>query len=330
MSNDILLEVKNVKKYFPVRKGLFLRKVADVKAVDGVSFKLQRGQTLGLVGESGCGKSTLGRTIIRLYDPTEGQIIFNGKDFSSFQGQELREQRKKIQMIFQDPFAALDPRMTVGQILMEPLKVHGLGNHAEQEKKAKDLLEVVGLKADQINRYPHEFSGGQRQRISIARTIMLQPDLIVADEPVSALDVSIQAQILNLMKDLQEKFNLTYLFISHDLAVVEHLCDVIAVMYLGKIVEMAPRDELFNDPQHPYTRALLDAIPKVGRGRRRHKQALKGEVPNPINPPSGCAFHPRCPVKSDRCSRETPQLINSSVGQKDSPQKVSCWQHGQF
>ena len=317
-----LLEVKNLKKYFPVRKGLLLRKVGDVKAVDDVSFSLHPGKTIGLVGESGCGKSTLGRSIIRLYEPTSGQILFKGQDFSCLKGKSLRQMRSKIQMIFQDPFGALDPRMTVSQILMEPLKVHGIGDSIEQQKRVKELLEIVGLKPSYMNRYPHEFSGGQRQRISIARTIMLQPELIIADEPTSALDVSIQAQILNLLKDLQRDFKLTYIFISHDLAVVEHLCDMIAVMYLGKIVEFAPRDELFDNPKHPYTQVLLEAIPHVGTGKRRNRKVALGDVPSPINPPSGCTFHPRCEKKLNGCEIKVP-----SLEEKNNNHKVACWLH---
>ncbi|MFT5578086.1 MAG: oligopeptide transport system ATP-binding protein [Paraglaciecola psychrophila] len=317
-----LLEVDNLKVSFPIRRGLLLRKVAEVRAVDGVSLVLQRGQTLGLVGESGCGKSTLGRTIIRLLEPSSGSIRFEGEDFLGCSGKVLREKRRRLQMIFQDPFAALDPRKTVGQIIMEPLQIHRIGNREQQRQKALELLVVVGLKTEHINRYPHEFSGGQRQRISIARSIMLRPELIIADEPTSALDVSVQAQILNLLKDLQRQFNLTYIFISHDLAVVEHVCDTIAVMYLGKIVEIAPRDALFAKPQHPYTQALLTAIPQVGRGKRRGRLTLGGDVPSPIDPPSGCAFHPRCQYASARCSLETPAL--ESVIDSDGHQ-VACW-----
>lgn len=303
-----LLEVTNLKKHFPIKKGLLLKEVGSVKAVDGVNFQIMPGETLGLVGESGCGKSTLGRTLIRLYEPTEGQILFQGKDFCSVKGEELRKTRKDIQMIFQDPFASLDPRMTIAQILAEPFKVHNLFTQKEREDKVKELMEIVGLKTSYLNRYPHEFSGGQRQRISIARSIMLNPQLVIADEPVSALDVSIQAQILNLMEDLQEKFNLTYLFISHDLSVVEHICDRIAVMYLGKIVELATREELFSNPQHPYTQALIEAIPRVGRGKRKMKSALSGEVPSPINPPKGCHFNPRCPKVFAGCDSVYPTL----------------------
>ncbi len=321
-----ILEVKNVKKYFPIRKGLFLKHVGDVKAVDGVSFELKRGQTLGLVGESGCGKSTLGRTIIRLYEATEGSIRFKGRDFASIGGADLRKERQNIQMIFQDPFASLDPRMTVAQILEEPFKVQGIGgDKKERAAKVRELLRLVGLKASYVNRYPHEFSGGQRQRISIARAMALNPELVVADEPVSALDVSIQAQVLNLMKDLQDKLSLTYLFISHDLAVVEHMCDVIAVMYLGKIVEIAPREELFANPMHPYTQALMSAIPKVGTGKKRMSRTLDGEVPSPINPPSGCAFHPRCPKKFDKCDKATPVLGTPHNAMAE--HQSACWLH---
>ncbi len=321
-----ILEVKNVKKYFPIRKGLFLKHVNDVKAVDGVSFELKRGQTLGLVGESGCGKSTLGRTIIRLYEATEGSIRFKGRDFASIGGADLRKERQNIQMIFQDPFASLDPRMTVAQILEEPFKVQGIGgDKKERAARVRELLRLVGLKASYLNRYPHEFSGGQRQRISIARAMALNPELVVADEPVSALDVSIQAQVLNLMKDLQDKLSLTYLFISHDLAVVEHMCDVIAVMYLGKIVEIAPREELFANPMHPYTQALMSAIPKVGTGKKRMSRTLDGEVPSPINPPSGCAFHPRCPKKFDKCDKATPVLATPRDAMAE--HQSACWLH---
>jgi oligopeptide transport system ATP-binding protein len=314
-----ILEVQNLKKYFPIKKGLLLREVGQVKAVDDVSFSVLPGETLGLVGESGCGKSTLGRSIIRLYEPTSGAVLFDGKNFLQSHGSDLRKSRKDIQMIFQDPFAALDPRMTVGRILAQPFEVHTDLKASAIETRIKELLAVVGLKPSHINRYPHEFSGGQRQRICIARAIALNPRLIIADEPVSALDVSIQAQILNLLKDLQQKLKLTYLFISHDLSVIEHLCDRIAVMYLGKIVEIAPRDQLFTSPQHPYTKALLAAIPRVGDGKKKIKKSLGGEVPSPINPPAGCAFHPRCIERKDLCSKEAPLL------QGTLERKTACW-----
>lgn len=316
---DILLEAKNIKKYFPIKKGLLLREVGQVKAVDDVTLTVRRGETLGLVGESGCGKSTLGRTLIRLYEPTGGEITLDGKDFLKLSGTELRNRRKNIQMIFQDPYAALDPRMTVGQIIAQPFAIHKTLGSKEAEVRVKQLLELVGLKASHINRYPHEFSGGQRQRICIARAVALDPELIICDEPVSALDVSIQAQVLNLLKDLQERLNLTYIFISHDLSVIEHICDRVAVMYLGKIVEIGTRDELFANPKHPYTQALLGAIPHVGEGKKQMKRSLSGDVPSPINPPSGCHFHPRCPHKMDICTKERPVLKGEGGHQ------ASCW-----
>ncbi len=304
-----ILEAFKIKKYFPIRKGFFLKHVADVKAVDDVTLTVRKGETLGLVGESGCGKSTLGRTLIRLYEPTAGQINFNGQDFLKLSGSELRASRKNIQMIFQDPYASLDPRMTVGQVIEQPFIIHGLLNDSQREAKVKELLELVGLRPSHINRYPHEFSGGQRQRIAIARAIALNPELIICDEPVSALDVSIQAQILNLLKNLQERLGLTYIFISHDLSVIEHVCDRIAVMYLGKIVEIADRDELYKNPKHPYTQALLASIPVIGAGKKKMTKILSGEIPSPINPPSGCTFHPRCPYAFDLCKQEIPQLL---------------------
>jgi len=318
-----ILEVQNIKKYFPIRKGLLLREVGQVKAVDDISFTVRKGETLGLVGESGCGKSTLGRTLIRLYEPTSGEVQFQGQNFLKVRGEKLRRMRQDMQMIFQDPYASLDPRMTVGQILAQPFEIHGILKGKERIERIKQLLEIVGLKASHINRYPHEFSGGQRQRISIARAVALNPKLVIADEPVSALDVSIQAQVLNLMKDLQEKLNLTYVFISHDLSVIEHLCDRIAVMYLGKIVEIASRDELFSNPQHPYTQALIAAIPRVGTGKKKMKKSLAGEMPSPINPPSGCPFHTRCPHKMDICVQKLPGLNNHN---KAEPQhRAACW-----
>lgn len=317
-----LLEIKNLKKYFPVRRGFFLRQVGEVKAVDDVTFFIRRGETLGLVGESGCGKSTLGRAIIRIYEPTSGQVSFQGKNFLTHSRSQLRQSRRDMQMIFQDPAAALDPRMTVGQILAEPFEVHNFLKGEERTKKVRELLTTVGLKVTDMNRYPHEFSGGQKQRICIARALALEPTLIICDEPVSALDVSIQAQILNLMKDLQEKFGLTYLFISHDLSVIEHVCDRIAVMYLGKIVELATREELFKNPKHPYTQALIAAIPKIGVGKQKIQKSLSGEVPSPINPPKGCHFHPRCPKKMDICSKDLP-ILKSVDGQAD--HSTACW-----
>lgn len=317
--SEIILEAKNIKKHFPIRKGLLLRQVASVKAVDDISLAVHKGETLGLVGESGCGKSTLGRTLIRLYEPTAGSINFEGQDFLNLKGEALRKKRKNMQMIFQDPYASLDPRMTVGQIIRQPMDIHNVGSTDERNQRVLELIELVGLRKSHVNRYPHEFSGGQRQRISIARAIALNPELIICDEPVSALDVSIQAQILNLLKDLQEKLNLTYVFISHDLSVIEHTCDRIAVMYLGKIVEVATRDELFKNPQHPYTQALISAIPRVGHGKKKMKKSLGGEVPSPINPPSGCSFHPRCPYKMDICASQTPSL--EGVGSH----KKACW-----
>ncbi len=317
--SEIILEAKNIKKYFPIKKGLLLRHVADVKAVDDVTLTVNKGETVGIVGESGCGKSTLGRTLIRLYEPTAGEIKFAGKNFIELKGEDLRKKRKEMQMIFQDPYASLDPRMTIGQILKQPFEIHGILKSSAQDEKVKWLLEVVGLKASHVNRYPHEFSGGQRQRICIARAIALEPELVICDEPVSALDVSIQAQILNLLKDLQEKLKLTYVFISHDLSVVQYFCDRIAVMYLGKIVEIGTREEIFNNPKHPYTQALLSSIPRVGEGKKKMKQSLVGEVPSPINPPSGCSFHPRCSKKMDICSKQIPVLEGNEN------QKTACW-----
>lgn len=317
--SEIILEAKNIKKYFPIKKGFFLREVASVKAVDDVSLTVKKGETLGLVGESGCGKSTLGRTLIRLYEPTAGSIQFDGQDFLNMKGEDLRKKRKNMQMIFQDPYASLDPRMTVGQIIRQPMDIHNVGSTTERAERVLELIELVGLRKAHVNRYPHEFSGGQRQRISIARSIALNPELIICDEPVSALDVSIQAQILNLLKELQEKLKLTYIFISHDLSVIEHTCDRIAVMYLGKVVEVADRDELFNDPKHPYTQALISAIPQVGKGKKKMAKSLTGEIPSPINPPSGCAFHPRCPVKKEICSLQTPVLEGTGNHKK------ACW-----
>ncbi|ADU28309.1 ABC transporter ATP-binding protein [Evansella cellulosilytica] len=310
-----LLEVQNLKKYFPIKGGVLQRTIGHVKAVDDVSFDLYKGETLGIVGESGSGKSTLGRTILRLLDPTEGNIIFEGDDISKLSNRKMRPYRKDMQMVFQDPFASLNPRMSVGEIIEEPMIVQKILNSAERKEKVLDLLEKVGLPPEARNKYPHEFSGGQRQRIGIARSLTLNPKLIIGDEPVSALDVSVQSQVLNLMEDLQDDFNLTYLFIAHDLSVVKHISDRIAVMYLGKIAEISPKDDLFAKPLHPYTQALLSAVPIPDVQRKREKITLKGELPSPSNPPSGCPFHTRCPEVHDRCKVELPELTEQGNGQ---------------
>ncbi|HEW92942.1 MAG TPA: ABC transporter ATP-binding protein [Thermotogaceae bacterium] len=307
--NEIILEVKNLKKYFPIRAGVFRRIVAWVKAVDDVSFNINRGETLGLVGESGCGKTTVGMTILRLYEPTAGQVLYGNKDISKLRGKELREMRRKMQIIFQDPYSSLNPRMRIKNIIAEGIITHDIAKGREAEHMVAELLKRVGLSPDQMNRFPHEFSGGQRQRIGIARALAVNPELIVCDEAVSALDVSIQAQILNLLEDLQKDFNLTYIFISHALNVVKHISDRVAVMYLGKIVEIADKKELFSNPLHPYTKALMSAIPIPDPELKRERILLKGDVPSPINPPSGCRFHPRCPIADPKiCSREEPEL----------------------
>ncbi|MEW6357365.1 MAG: dipeptide ABC transporter ATP-binding protein [Planctomycetota bacterium] len=293
-SNDILIEVRDLKKYFPIYRGVFSHVSGHVKAVDGICFKIRRGKTLGLVGESGCGKTTAGRTILRLLEPTEGDILYEGESILPLRGQALRDMRRNMQIIFQDPYGSLNPRMTIGSIVGEPLAIHHVPRH-EREGRVKQLLEQVGLSKHYINRYPHEFSGGQRQRIGIARAIALNPSFIVCDEPVSALDVSIQAQIINLLEEIQGKFGLSYLFIAHDLSVVEHVSDEVAVMYLGKIVEQALRDDLYAQPLHPYTHALLSAAPTPDPKSGRKRIVLEGDVPSPSNPPSGCPFHTRCP-----------------------------------
>ncbi|MBU8787363.1 MULTISPECIES: ABC transporter ATP-binding protein [Bacillus] len=307
--DESLLELIDVKKYFPIRSGIFQKKIGDVKAVDGLSFSLKRGETLGIVGESGCGKSTAGRTMIRLYKPTAGQILYKGRDISNLSEESLRKSiRKNIQMVFQDPFASLNPRKTLRSIIKEPFNTHRMYNFKERNERVEELLEKVGLHPSFANRYPHEFSGGQRQRIGIARALALNPELIIADEPVSALDVSIQAQVINLMEELQEEFNLTYLFISHDLSVVRHISDRVGVMYLGKMMELADKHELYDNPLHPYTQALLSAVPvtrKKGRAKRE-RIVLKGELPNPANPPRGCVFHTRCPAAKPECAEKVP------------------------
>ncbi|MCL0094439.1 ATP-binding cassette domain-containing protein [Dehalococcoidales bacterium] len=297
--------------YFPVTKGIiWQRKIAEVKAVDGVSFYIRRGETLGLVGESGCGKTTTGRCILQLYCPTAGEVIFDGKDLCQLQGESLRQMRRKMQLIFQDPYASLNPRMTVGDIIGEPLRVHHLAKGREYQVRVAELLQAVGLNPVMANRYPHEFSGGQRQRIGVARALALRPALVVCDEPVSALDVSIQAQIINLLEELQQQFNLTYLFIAHDLSVVRHISDRVAVMYLGKIVEIASKADIYQNPLHPYTQALLSAVPipdPVVEARRK-RIILEGEIPSPSSPPLGCNFHPRCPKATGICQEQIPSL----------------------
>lgn len=305
-----LLELRNIKKHFPIKSGLLQKTVGQIKAVDGVSLNVKKGETIGIVGESGCGKSTLGRTLIRLYDPTEGEIFFKGQDITNLSENVLRKSiRKDIQMVFQDPFASLNPRKNLKTIISEPLKTHNLYTSVERNQKVGELLEKVGLDPSFINRYPHEFSGGQRQRIGIARALALNPELILADEAVSALDVSIQAQIINLMQDLQEEFGLTYIFISHDLSVVRHISDRVGVMYLGKLMELADKNYLYSDPLHPYTQALLSAVPVPrSSGIKRERIVLDGELPSPANPPNGCVFHTRCPAAMDACKQIVPEF----------------------
>lgn len=310
-ANNVLLSVDSLVKHFPITRGIiFQKQVAAVHAVDGVSFKIHKGETLGLVGESGCGKSTTGRTILQLYRPTSGSVVFDDVDLVALQGEELRKMRRKMQMIFQDPYASLNPRMTVGEIVGEPLVVHKVANQKEIDERVKHLLELVGLNPAFANRYPHEFSGGQRQRIGVARALSLQPSFIVCDEPISALDVSIQAQVVNLLEDLQSQFNLTYLFVAHDLSMVRHISDRVAVMYLGVIMELASRDEVYHHALHPYTQALLSAvpIPDPVADAKRQRIILKGDVPSPVNPPSGCRFRTRCPIAEAVCAESRPEF----------------------
>ena len=314
MSSDTLLEVNNLVKHFPIKGGILRRTVAVVKAVDGVSFTLKRGETLGLVGESGCGKTTTGRTILRLEKATDGEVIFDGKDVLAASGSKLKALRRDMQIVFQDPYASLDPRMTIGESVAEGLTIHGIGSKAERIERVREVLAKVGMHPSHMERFPHEFSGGQRQRIGIARALVMNPKLIVCDEPVSALDVSIQSQVLNLLRNLQQEFGLTYLFIAHNLSVVEHISNRVGVMYLGKMVELADRMELFRRPLHPYTKALISAIPIPNPTIRRERIILQGDVPSPINPPKGCRFHPRCWMARDICREVEPVFEEKAPG----------------
>jgi oligopeptide/dipeptide ABC transporter ATP-binding protein len=317
---ETLVEVKNLVKFFPVRAGLLQRVVNHVKAVDDVSFFVRKGETLGLVGESGCGKTTVGRTMLRLIEPTSGSVMINGQDVFSMKPKELKRARREMQIIFQDPYASLDPRVPIGESIMEGLHIHRVGTPQERMDIMLETMKKVGLEDYHARRYPHEFSGGQRQRIGIARALALRPSFIICDEPVSALDVSIQSQVLNILKDLQKEFDLTYLFIAHNLSVVEHVSDRVAVMYLGKMVELTTREELFRNPLHPYTKALMSAIPVANPRMRRQRVILKGDVPSPLNPPRGCRFHPRCPAAVEKCSQEEPQFKELA------PEHwVACW-----
>ncbi|MZI93337.1 dipeptide ABC transporter ATP-binding protein [Vibrio sp. CAIM 722] len=311
-TDTVLVDVKQLTKTFNVRKkSLFNRQELLLKAVDNVSFQIKQGQTLGLVGESGCGKSTLGRCLLRLLEPSGGEVNINGQDVVHLGADELKHKRKEMQMIFQDPFASLSPRMTIHDILREPLDIHRIGTEAQREAKIAEVMEIVGLRPEALNRYPHEFSGGQRQRVGIARALILEPKFIVADEPVSALDVSVQAQVLNLIADLQRTKGISFLFIAHDLAVVQHICDEVGVMYLGRMVEKAPANELYSNPKHPYTQALLASIPIPDPTKRKQKTLLQGDVPSPLAPPSGCTFRTRCPKATEQCAKHTPQLATN-------------------
>lgn len=308
MTNDELLKVTNLKKHFPIKKGLLSKTVGHVKAVDGLNFTINKGETLGIVGESGSGKSTMGKAILQLLKPTEGDVIFKGKNLVGMSRSELIKMKREMQMVFQDPYSSLDPRLTVEKIIAEPLKIHGVAKGKKALEHVEKLLETVGLNKSYSKRYIHEFSGGQRQRIGIARTLALNPSLVIADEPVSALDVSVQSQVINLMQDLQKEFDLTYLFIAHDLSVVKHISDRVGVMYLGKIVELADKKTFFNEPLHPYSQALMSAIPKIEAGSKKERIILKGDIPSPADPPSGCSFHTRCPFVMDICKRSEPNL----------------------
>jgi oligopeptide/dipeptide ABC transporter ATP-binding protein len=319
-SNSDLIQVKSLKKYFPVRAGVMQRIVANVQAVDDVSFTIKSGETLGMVGESGCGKTTVGRTMLRLIEPTGGSVIYNGKDIFKFKSNEMKPVRRDMQIIFQDPYASLDPRVPIGESVMEGLQIHHVGTPKERTAIMLETLKKVGLEEYHSRRFPHEFSGGQRQRIGIARALALRPKFLVCDEPVSALDVSIQSQVLNILKDLQKEFGLTYLFIAHNLSVVEHISDRVAVMYLGKMAELADRDELYRDPKHPYTQALMSAIPVPDPKMKRNRLILKGDVPSPLHPPSGCRFHPRCPIAEKICSEQEPEFREVKPNHW-----VACW-----
>jgi oligopeptide transport system ATP-binding protein len=323
-SKPVLVEVKNLKKYFPIRRGVLRRQVGAVQAVDGISFQIFRGETLGLVGESGCGKSTAGRTILQLYRPTAGTVILEGRDLTQLSQNEVRKARRNIQMIFQDPYASLNPRMTVGNIVGEPLQIHHIGTAASRKERIDELLKLVGLNPHYVSRYPHEFSGGQRQRIGIARALATNPAFIVADEPISALDVSIQAQVVNLLDDLKARLGLTYLFIAHDLSMVRYISDRVAVMYLGRIVELSDRQEVYERPLHPYTQALLSAIPIADPDKeaKRRRTILEGDVPNPANPPPACRFNPRCSYATEICREVDPDFRN--LGSASSPHWVAC------
>jgi oligopeptide/dipeptide ABC transporter ATP-binding protein len=319
---SVILEVKNLKKHFPIHGGLFYRVVSQLKAVDDVSFVLEKGKTMGLVGESGCGKSTLGRAVLRLHEPTGGTVMLDGVDITKLEAKALVDARRDMQIIFQDPYASLSPRRTIQQTLLEPLETHSIGTAESRQQKIEELLDIVGLRKHVLHRYPHEFSGGQRQRIGIARALTLEPKFIVADEAVSALDVSVQSQVLNLISHLQRTLGISFLFISHDLAVVQHISDDVGVMYLGRLVEKATATSLYKEPKHPYTKALLSAIPTPDPTIKNQRQILKGDVPSPLNPPSGCTFRTRCPQAMDICAEKAPQQME--VGTKDEPHWVAC------